>query len=138
MSTILVVDDEPLVRGMVAMMLEEGGHSVMTAGSGADAINLWRSHRGGIDLLVSDVRMPVMDGCTLANALQEESPNLPVLLISGYCEGEPMGCHGRFPLLAKPFSMQSLLLAVRSLLEQPARRATAYEEVQLISSSAGR
>ena len=78
MSTILVVDDEPLVLGMVAMMLEEGGHSVMTAGSGADAINLWRSHRGGIDLLVSDVRMPVMDGCTLANALQEESPNLPV------------------------------------------------------------
>ncbi len=137
MSTILIVDDEPLVLGMVAMMLEEDGHSVITAGSGADAIELWRSHRG-IDLLVSDVRMPMMDGCTLANTLQEENPNLPVLLISGYCEGEPTGCHGRFPLLAKPFSMPSLLLAVHSLLEHPVRRATAYEEVRLISSSAGR
>lgn len=137
MSTILVVDDEPLVLGMVAMMLEEDGHSVLTAGSGADAINLWRTHRGGIDLLVSDVRMPVMDGCALANALQQENPNLPVLLISGYCEGEPMGCNGRLPLLAKPFSMPTLLLAVHKLLDQRLR-SEAYEEVRLISSSAGR
>jgi CheY-like chemotaxis protein len=137
-STILVVDDEPLVLNMVAMMLEEDGHSVLTAGSGAEAIDLWRSRRGAIDLLVSDVRMPVMDGCTLANGLQQENPNLPVLLISGYCEHEPMGCNGQFPLLPKPFSMPSLLLAVHTLLEQPLRSATAYDEVRLISSGAGR
>jgi CheY-like chemotaxis protein len=82
--------------------------------------------------------MPIMDGCTLANELQAENPNLPVLLISGYCEGEPTGCNGRFPLLSKPFSMPSLLLAVHHLLEQPARLATAYEDLQLISAGAGR
>ena len=137
-STILVVDDEPLVLNMVAMMLEEDGQSVLTAGSGADAIELWRSRRGSIDLVVSDMRMPVMDGCTLANELQAENPKLPVLLISGYCESEPTGCNGRFPLLPKPFSMSSLLLAVHHLLEQPARLATAYEDLQLISAGAGR
>ncbi len=137
-SKILVVDDEPLVLNMVAMMLEEDGHSVLTAGSGADAIDLWRSHRGGIDLLVSDMRMPVMDGCALANELQRENPDLPVLLISGYCESDPMGCNGRFPLLPKPFAMPALLLAVHNLLEQPLRHATAYEEVRLTSSGAGR
>jgi len=55
---------------MVALVLEQDGMAVLTAGSGADAIELSRSHQGEIDLLVSDVRMPQMDGCTLANQLQ--------------------------------------------------------------------
>jgi two-component system cell cycle sensor histidine kinase/response regulator CckA len=114
--TVLVVDDEPLVRKMVALMLEEDGFWVLTAGSGPDAIDLSRSHPGTIDILVSDIRMPVMDGCTLATELQAENPHLPVLLISGHCDSETAERRGRFPLLPKPFSMTSLLAKVRGLL----------------------
>jgi two-component system cell cycle sensor histidine kinase/response regulator CckA len=109
---------------MVAQMLETDGFSVLTAGSGPDAIDLSRSHQGEIDLLLSDVRMPVMDGCTLANHLQAENPALPVLLMSGYCENEVR--RGGFPILPKPFSMKSLLGLVRDLLK-PARRAPKAE-----------
>lgn len=116
MATVLVVDDEPLVRKMVALMLENGGFSVLTAGNGPDAIDLSRSHRGAIDLVVSDVRMPVMDGCTLASQLQTENPDLPVLLISGNAESEMAMRPSRFPLLPKPFSMSSLLVNVRALI----------------------
>jgi two-component system cell cycle sensor histidine kinase/response regulator CckA len=119
--TALVVDDEPLVRRMVALVLEQDGISVLTAGSGADAIELSRSHHGEIDLLVSDVRMPQMDGCTLANQLQAENPDLPVLLISGYCENDAAE-RSRFPLLPKPFSVTSLLQIVHGLLSQAVGR----------------
>jgi two-component system cell cycle sensor histidine kinase/response regulator CckA len=109
---------------MVALVLEQDGISVLTAGSGADAIELSRSHHGEIDLLVSDVRMPQMDGCTLANQLQAENPDLPVLLISGYCENDPAE-RSRFPLLPKPFSVTSLLQIVHGLLSQAVGRTPA-------------
>jgi two-component system cell cycle sensor histidine kinase/response regulator CckA len=116
-----------MLRDMVAQMLETDGFSVLTAGSGPDAIDLSRSHQGEIDLLLSDVRMPVMDGCTLANHLQAENPTLPVLLMSGYWENEVHRCGG-FPILPKPFSMKSLLGLVRDLLK-PTRRASRAESL---------
>jgi CheY-like chemotaxis protein len=134
--TALVVDDEPLVRRMVALVLEQDGISVLTAGNGPDAIELSRSHRGEIDLLVSDVRMPQMDGCTLANQLQEENPELPVLLISGYCENEPAE-RSRFPLLSKPFSVASLLQIVHCLLSHAVGHAPGGRSAPVISSNAG-
>ena len=138
MPTVLVVDDEPVVRDMVAMMLEGNGLSVLTAGSGPDALDVWRSQRGRIDILVSDMRMPGMDGCTLANELQAENPHLPVLLISGYCESEPIGPFGPLPLLPKPFSMSALLFAVHGLLSTSVRREPAPDLLEVISSGAGR
>ena len=121
MPTALVVDDEPLVRRMVALVLEQDGMSVLTAGSGADAIEVSRSHQGEIDLLVSDVRMPQMDGWTLAAQLQAENPDLPVLLISGYYENDAAE-RSKFPLLPKPFSVTSLLHIVHGLLSQAVGR----------------
>jgi len=120
---------------MVALVLEQDGISVLTAGSGADAIELSRSHHGEIDLLVSDVRMPQMDGCTLANQLQAENPDLPVLLISGYCENDAAES-SRFPLLPKPFSVTSLLQIVHGLLSQavgrtPAKRTACQLSAQM-------
>jgi two-component system cell cycle sensor histidine kinase/response regulator CckA len=135
--TVLVVDDEPLVRKMVALMLEQEGFSVLTAGNGPDAIHLSRSHEGAIDLLVSDVRMPLMDGCTLARELQALNPALPVLLISGHCESEMDEPRGRFPLLPKPFSMKSLLDQVSGLLNHTLRRAHSSASLQITSSDAG-
>jgi two-component system cell cycle sensor histidine kinase/response regulator CckA len=122
---------------MVALVLEQDGISVLTAGSGADAIELSRSHHGEIDLLVSDVRMPQMDGCTLANQLQAENPDLPVLLISGYCEND-VAEHSRFPLLPKPFSVTSLLQIVHGLLRQAVGRTSGNGSVPVISSDGGR
>ena len=136
MPTALVVDDEPLVRRMVALVLEQDGISVLTAGNGPDAIELCRSHPGEIDLLVSDIRMPQMDGCTLANQLQAENPELPVLLISGYWENDTAE-RSRFPLLSKPFSVSSLLQIVHRLLSQAVGRAAGTRSEPVSSSDAG-
>ena len=116
--TVLVVDDEPLIRKMVALILEHDGFCVLTAGNGIEAIHVSHAHGGAIDLLVSDVRMPLMDGYTLATELQAENPALPVLLMSGFCEDQSAASRNRFPILSKPFSMASLLRHVHSLLSQ--------------------
>jgi two-component system cell cycle sensor histidine kinase/response regulator CckA len=116
MSTVLVVDDEPSIRGVVARVLRREGHSVLTAGGGLEAISLSRSHHGAIDLLVSDVTMPGMDGPTLATELLEENPQLPVLFISASCDCENWGGCQRFRLLAKPFSAATLRGVVHGLL----------------------
>ena len=116
MPTVLVVDDEPLIRKMVALVLEQNGFRVLIAGGGPEAIRIWQSHTGDIDLLISDVLMPAMDGPTLAAELRAYNPALPVLLMSG-SSGPADDC-GRFPFLSKPFSMATLLLAVRCLVTE--------------------
>jgi two-component system cell cycle sensor histidine kinase/response regulator CckA len=121
---------------MVALMLEQDGISVLTAGNGPDAIEISRSHHGEIDLLVSDVRMPQMDGCTLANQLQTENPEMPVLLMSGYCEDD-CAERSRFPLLSKPFPVSSLLNIVRGLLSHAVGRSPRTRALPVISSDAG-
>jgi CheY-like chemotaxis protein len=113
MATVLVVDDEPLMLTMVTQVLQQDGFAVLPAGCGSQAISIFHSHRSDIDLLVSDIRMPEMDGPALAARLKAEAPELPVLLMSGYCEPEQAwnGCE----FLAKPFSVADLLSRVRSL-----------------------
>src|SRR5690349_18994608 len=101
--TILAVDDEPLVRTLVATVLEDNGYAVLTADSGACAMAVFREHSEEVDLLISDVVMPGMDGPSLAAELRTQRPDLKVLLMSGYCEPEQLS-HG-FEFLAKPFSL---------------------------------
>jgi two-component system, cell cycle sensor histidine kinase and response regulator CckA len=115
MPTVLVVDDEPLIRQVVALMLQQDGYSVLTAGGGLEALSVSRSHGGTIDLLVSDVVMPGMDGPTLAAELLEEHPQLSVLFISASREAAKIGGCPKCPLLAKPFSMSTLRSAVQGL-----------------------
>ena len=91
MATILVVDDEPQVLLLIAGALEREGHQVLTAGGGAEAISIWKAWPGGIDLLLSDVDMPEIDGLTLVQALRAMSPELHVILMSGK---SPPGRHG--------------------------------------------
>src|SRR5260370_36151839 len=88
-STILVVDDEPVIRKLIGLALEHEGFHVLSAESGPDAISLSESHRGEIDLLLTDVTMPGMDRATLAGKLRAADPDMPVRLVSGYCEGAP-------------------------------------------------
>ena len=115
MITVLLVDDNPVIRKLLASGLRNEGFSVLTADSGRDAILQWRSHPSEIDVLISDVRMPGMDGPTLAAQLVAEAPGMPVLLISGFTDSSQQDkCNG-FELLPKPFSIPTLVAKIRSL-----------------------
>jgi len=115
MATVLVVDDEPVIRSLVTEVLQGEGHSVFSAGCGSQALSLFESH-AEIDLLISDVTMPEMDGPALARRLRAERPGLPVLLMSGSCQNGQV--NSRFEFLSKPFSITELLTRVRRLAEK--------------------
>src|SRR5882724_12148009 len=116
--TVLVVDDEPTVRKLIRLVLEEEGFHVLTAENGNDAMNVSESHPGEIDVLVSDVTMPGMDGPTLADEMLEVDPNLSVLFVTGSRERVPLHKQEHFPLLEKPFSPGNLVVTIRKMLDQ--------------------
>jgi two-component system cell cycle sensor histidine kinase/response regulator CckA len=82
--TILVVDDEPVVRNLVATMLTQFGYQTLTADSGTTALAVYKKHNQPIDLLLTDVVAPGMSGPMLADQLTALQPGLKVLYISGY------------------------------------------------------
>ncbi|PZU09867.1 MAG: sensor histidine kinase [Sphingomonas sp.] len=109
--TILVVDDDPLVLGNTVALLEDLGHRIMTASSGAEALDRL-TFDAVPDLVVTDQLMPGMTGLELINRLALERPDLPVLLVSGYADMAPASApHVHF--LSKPFTQRSLAKQVR-------------------------
>jgi two-component system NtrC family sensor kinase len=122
-ETILVVDDEPDLRDLVSQVLESGGYHVLSAGSGAQALEQWAKHPGDIHLLLTDIVMP--DGLTgrkLADQLLSEDPRLRVIFTSGYSAGQPgtelANVEAR-SFLAKPYRPAALLRIVRECLDRP-------------------
>ncbi|MFO8075029.1 MAG: PAS domain-containing protein [Egibacteraceae bacterium] len=116
-ATILLVEDHVQVREATRRMLERLGHTTLPAADGEDALARARGHDGTIDLLLTDVVMPGLDGPGLADALAEERPGLPVLFVSGYTDHRAVrGGDGATDFLAKPFSVTDLAETVRSLL----------------------
>lgn len=108
-ATILIVDDEPEVRLVVAEFLEDFGYRVLQADGGAQA--LCRLHENpAVQLLITDIRMPEMSGIELADLATEQNPDLKVILVSGYFVAQQV--HRRF--LRKPFRMKELEAAVRA------------------------
>jgi signal transduction histidine kinase len=117
-ATILLVDDEELVRQISADELSETGHSVLEAASAPDALRLLRTSEP-IDLLVTDVVMPGgMNGLELAEEVRRLRRDLPVLLITGYDERLAQSEHAAFPLLRKPYRPSELRAKVREILAQ--------------------
>src|SRR5262249_15721681 len=110
--TVLVVEDEPQLRTMLAEFLQQEGFAVLTAGCGSQAIPLFRSHPE-IDLVITDILMPGMDGASLAADMQSVNPDLPVLLMSGNCDSKKID--NAFEFLPKPFSFVDLLGKVKTL-----------------------
>jgi CheY-like chemotaxis protein len=110
-ATVLVVDDEPLVRRLVGWVLAEVGYHVLTAGGGAEALRLLTAHPGPFDLLLTDVDMPGMDGQALWAEAGPLQPGLPVLFMSGRPRPNLPG-----PLLLKPFSPEGLAAEVAAAL----------------------
>jgi two-component system cell cycle sensor histidine kinase/response regulator CckA len=117
-QTILVVDDEALVRSLTMRMLEGYGFSVIEAGNGSDACALLESMAGRIDLVVSDVIMPLIDGLELARCMEIMPHPPPLLLMSGWGLS---ALEFERPFLAKPFYAHELLAAVHRLLKAPSQ-----------------
>ncbi len=116
-GTILLVEDDAMVRSVAARVLTRSGYEVLTADCGEDAIEIIES-RDDIDLLVSDVVMLGMDGPTLVQRAHALRPDLRALFISGYAEEQVRArvTGPDTPLLRKPFSVQELSAAVRARL----------------------
>ena len=93
---------------MVAIVLEQEGFSVLTATSGSEALRIARSCADGVDLLLSDIEMPGMDGASLVQQLRAESPSLPVILMSGSADLAALRVAKPARFLSKPFSMTEL------------------------------
>jgi two-component system, cell cycle sensor histidine kinase and response regulator CckA len=118
-ETILVVEDEPAVRQLVAAALERAGYRVFEARDGETALSLFNENEAAIDLLVTDLRMPQMDGAELVRLLRARAPTLKVICVSGYPgTGIDLTVTGHY--LAKPFSKADLLSKVREVLDGPA------------------
>jgi DNA-binding NtrC family response regulator len=120
MPTVLVVDDEPLALELVRSILHRRGFRVLASSDPVEAIGMFDSEAGDIDLLISDVRMPGMDGPKLAGHLIARKPGLPVLFISGFATEEDIqgaGLPSRFAFLGKPFRPTSLVDVVHKMLQ---------------------
>ena len=119
-ETILLVEDEPMICELVAEMLRKQGYQVLEAGDGFEALRLAQELDGTLNLLVTDVIMPGMNGKDLADKLKESRPNLKVLFISGYSD-DMIARHGVLEpgvaLIEKPFDSNSLAHKVRQVLE---------------------
>jgi len=117
-GTILVVEDEDPVRLFACRALTNKGYKVLEAASGESALEILKAEKEEIDLLISDVIMPTMDGPTLVKEARKDLPNLPVIFVSGYAvdvfrknlEAE------EFRFLPKPFSLTALAEEVKSIL----------------------
>ena len=126
--TILVVDDEDLVRGLVARSLHEGGYRVLQASHGAAAIGLLELQAQAINLVICDLVMPILGGREVSDWMKEHCPGLPLLFISGYPRAHLEAQHlydPAVPLLRKPFLPSRLLETVEELVNQgpsPVRR----------------
>jgi two-component system cell cycle sensor histidine kinase/response regulator CckA len=116
----MVVDDEPLVRSLSRRMLEDAGYQVYEAGDGLDALTLL-AELGRVDAVITDLRMPNMDGFALSAYLAGHYPWIPRLIISGF-EQDPDDVVPLGPLLLKPFTAEQLVDRLRQILPREAHR----------------
>jgi signal transduction histidine kinase len=117
---VLLAEDEPALRRIAQRALTRAGFTVLACEDGAAAWAAWQAHRAGIVAVVSDVRMPGMDGHALRDAIRAECASLPILLISGYAE-LALAVHGPADgFLEKPFTTARLVETLRALGVQPA------------------
>jgi len=118
--TVLLVDDDARVRQWIHEELERLGYNLLEAADGADALVIAELHRGPIDVVVTDVVMPRVDGPGLVKALLELRPDLKVLYISGYPEAflrQSTSLPSEDNYLQKPFDMSTLIARITELLD---------------------
>jgi signal transduction histidine kinase len=120
-ETVMVAEDDAMVRALVRVILEESGYTVIEASSGDEALRLSQSYDGPIDVLVTDMVMPGMGGRAVAERLLALRHELRVLYISGYSEDEVLGggSDAEASFIGKPFTPEELALKVRALIDRP-------------------
>jgi two-component system cell cycle response regulator CpdR len=127
MARILIADDEEAMRSLIARALRQDGHEVTTANDGAEALDLLTRANGAFELILSDIRMPIMDGIALALAAARDHPAVTILLMTGYADqrerasGLDALIHD---VIAKPFTLATMRTAVNGALSTGAARAT--------------
>ncbi len=120
-ETVLLVDDDPLVRVSIARVLRSAGYAVYEAESGLDALRVWGALSGNVDLIVTDALMPHLGAWELSPELAQKRLQVPLLVCTGHAEADVARATATGNLravLTKPFSGQELLRQVRSLLDQ--------------------
>jgi two-component system, cell cycle response regulator CpdR len=128
MARILVADDEEPIRSLVARALRQDGHEVTTASDGAEALDVLARANGGFELLLTDIRMPLMDGIALALAAARDHPAVTILLMTGFADqrerasGLDALIHD---VINKPFSLAAMRSAVDGALVAGAARSSA-------------
>jgi two-component system cell cycle sensor histidine kinase/response regulator CckA len=120
-GTVLVVDDEQGMRNLARAILEKCGYSVLTAGDGGDAMRVFRRHAGNVAAILLDLTMPGMSGEETAAQLLRIRPDVPIILSSGYGDGEVesrFAGRGLAGFLKKPYEPRELIEAIQRALEQ--------------------
>ena len=124
MARILLAEDEEALRAFVVRALVQDGHEVVAASDGAEALELLSRDQKTFDLLLTDIRMPIMDGIALALAAARDHPDLIILLMTGYADQRERA-HGLDALIHdvinKPFSLADIKSAVNEALAAKAR-----------------
>lgn len=123
MARILIAEDDEPVRGFVRRALELDGHQVVAEADGAAALDRLALEDGRFDLLLSDIRMPLMDGIALALAAARDYPGLPILLMTGYADQRERARDLEViieDVVTKPFSLAEIRKAVSGVLDRKA------------------
>jgi DNA-binding response OmpR family regulator len=113
-GTVLIVEDEEGLRELVSRILREAGYHVLAAGDATEAIALAAGYSGRLDLLLTDLRLPGLQGADLAGKLRKQDADLKVLFVSG--DPSEMNLTDADTLLEKPFSPRELLQKIREVL----------------------
>jgi two-component system cell cycle sensor histidine kinase/response regulator CckA len=122
MPTILLVDDEPTMLALCQRILGLGGYEVLPAGTAEEAFRVLQNGTTAVDLLLSDVVMPGMNGIELANRVRSTHPNTKVVLMSGYGPRDiekVAGGQNPYRIIWKPFKAESLLRMIENVLDSP-------------------
>jgi two-component system, cell cycle response regulator CpdR len=125
LARILIAEDEAAIRDLVARALLQDGHDVMTADDGAEALDVLVRERGAFELLLADIRMPVMDGIALALATARDYPDITILLMTGYADQRERASGLNtliHDVITKPFTLEAIRAAVNEALVAGAQR----------------
>ena len=125
-ARILIAEDESAVRALVTRALMQDGHDVVATADGSEALEAFTRAKKPFNLLLTDIKMPMMDGIALALTVARDDPELPILLMTGYADQRERA-HGLEALIhdviTKPFTLGTMRTAVSNALGSASRRA---------------
>ncbi len=119
MARVLIADDEDSMRSLVARAIAMDGHETVTAADGAEALDILTGDARAVDLLLTDIKMPIMDGIALALAVTRDFPDLIILLMTGFADQRERASGLNaivYDVVTKPFSVADIRSAVAGAL----------------------